>query len=126
MQNYLVVYGKYDGMEAAAVNLLSAEISRYTGSLPTVAQADDVRADEFCGKDAVIVGTLSDNRLLADKYMSVADGDGEGYAVEVAERDGMNIYLSPQTKCSGFITEPLTSFRHIFRRSRRLFSRVRT
>lgn len=101
MQKYIIVYGKYDGMEAAAVNLLSAEISRYTDSLPTVAQADDIRADELCGKDAVIVGTLSDNRLLADKYTSVAGDDGEGYAVEVAERDGGNVIFIAANEMQG-------------------------
>ncbi len=91
MEKYLVVYGKYEGMEAAAVNMITAKISGYTNSPPTVVRADDVRADGLCGKDAVIIGTLSDNRLLTDKYRSVAGGDSEGYAVEVGECDGRNV-----------------------------------
>ena len=101
MEKYLIVYGKYEGMEASAVNLLTAEISRYTNSPPTVARANDTGADGLCGKDVVILGTLSDNRLLADKYGSVADGDSEGYAVEVGERDGRNVIFIAANEMQG-------------------------
>ena len=91
MRKWIVVCGKYEGLKAAAVNLLVSEMSKYVKFVVPVCPADSIDESAFADKNVVILGTLSDNKFIAEKYDKIANGNEEGYAFEVKAKDDKNI-----------------------------------
>ena len=103
MKKWILVYGKYEGQEAKAAELLSAKAEEYIGYELAVYRSENVN-EKFLEEHSVIyVGTISDHKMLATKYKTVADGDLQGYVYEVVKKDdGNDIYVVGNTALGAY------------------------
>lgn len=98
MKKWVVVCGEYSGLEEKAVDLLTAQMREYLDYEIPVYTANTVDTELFNSHNAVKVGALSDNAYIKAKYASVANGDEEGYAVEVtATEEDNEIFIGGNT-----------------------------
>lgn len=90
MQEWIVVCGKYQGLESRAVDGLTAAMREYLpGEIP-VFEADGVEPSFLKNRNVVFLGTPFDNAWLGAQYPNVANGNAQGYIVDVSETHGTN------------------------------------
>lgn len=98
MKKLMVVCGTYCGFEEKAVDLLTAKMREHLDYEIPVYTANTVSGDLFNSHNVVKLGTLSDNRYINEKYASIANGDEEGYVVEVtATEEDNGIFIGANT-----------------------------
>lgn len=85
---WIVVYGRYDGMEMLAVDMMTALISEYVDYLVEVVASDEITAEKLAENHPVLIGTTATNRILrelTDKGVIAAAQGDEGYDISVGE-----------------------------------------
>ena len=103
MKTWILVYGKYEGLEAKAVNLLTAKAEEYLGYELAVYVAESVSEKLLEEHSVIYVGAISGHKTLAAKYKIVANGDPQGYLYEVAKKtDGNDIYIAGNTEIGAY------------------------
>ena len=86
MKRWIVIYGKYSGLEKKALNLINETVFDHYKSYLSFYSADEIKGELLSGNDLIIVGTKEDNRLLAELLSKgvVAEPEGEqGYSIEI-------------------------------------------
>lgn len=99
MKKWTVVCGSYSGAEEKAVDRLTAKMREYLEQDIPVFTVDTVSKETLRQSNIVNIGTLSDAPVIKARYPSVANGDEEGYIVEVtADAEGGNtVYIAGNT-----------------------------
>ncbi len=84
MQKWLIVYGKNEGLEKRAVELLVAHMQPYLKHVIVVKNAESVTEEEKKENSLALVGTTEDNAIIKTlvKNGTLEKGEGaEGYAL---------------------------------------------
>ena len=105
MKKWILVYGKYEGLESKAADLLCAKAEEYVGyELAAYSAESESVSEKLLEEHSVIyVGTISGHKTLAAKYKTAANGDPQGYIYEVAKKDGGNdIYIAGNTPLGAY------------------------
>lgn len=90
MKSWAIVYGRYEGMEKKAAELLAATMREYLDYEIPLFSASEMEKEKLNGRSIVFLGTPKDNAFLAEKYACVANGCEHGYALCVEEEGKEN------------------------------------
>ena len=66
MSRWIVVYGKYEGLEEKALNLINGAVCELYKDYLSFYSSSEVSIDLIKNNDLIIVGTKNDNRLISE------------------------------------------------------------
>ena len=88
MKRWIIVYGKYSGLEKKALNLINATVFDFYKDYISLYSAEEASTELLSENDIILVGTKASNnlieKLIVDGDFSEAMGE-QGYSIEIKD-----------------------------------------